>query len=90
MGPDSTLHHAALAEPIETARADLVFLCGVNMKALWEALPPSRKGAYAGSSRELVAPLLGALQEGDAILVKGSNGSRLSVIIDALKALGSA
>ncbi len=90
MGPDSAAHHAALASPIESARADLVFLCGVNMKALWDDLPASRRGAHAATSRELAAPLMEALREGDTVLVKGSNGSKLSVIIEALKALGPA
>ncbi|MEJ0043834.1 MAG: cyanophycin synthetase [Rhizomicrobium sp.] len=39
MGPDGAAHHAALAAPLEAARADLVFLNGSQMKALWEALP---------------------------------------------------
>jgi UDP-N-acetylmuramoyl-tripeptide--D-alanyl-D-alanine ligase len=86
MGSEAASHHAALAEPIEAARADLVFLCGANMKALWDALPASRRGAYAATSRELAAPLVEALRDGDTVLVKGSNGSKLSVIIDALKA----
>jgi UDP-N-acetylmuramoyl-tripeptide--D-alanyl-D-alanine ligase len=90
MGSEAASHHAALAEPIEAARADLVFLCGANMKALWDSLPASRRGAYAATSRELAAPLVEALRDGDTVLVKGSNGSKLSVIIDALKALGPA
>jgi UDP-N-acetylmuramoyl-tripeptide--D-alanyl-D-alanine ligase len=90
MGPESAAHHAGLAGAIEQARTDLVFLCGAHMKALWDSLPASRRGAYAASSDALVAPLEAALQEGDTVLVKGSNGTKLSVIIDALKARGSA
>jgi UDP-N-acetylmuramoyl-tripeptide--D-alanyl-D-alanine ligase len=90
MGPDAASHHSALAGPIETAQVDLVFLCGSNMKSLWDVLPASRRGAYAPNSRELVAPLIEALREGDTVLVKGSNGSKLAIIIDALKARGSA
>ncbi len=86
LGDDAAAHHAALAAPIEAARADLVFLCGAQMQALWDQLPMSRRGAYAPTSAELVAPLLSALRDGDVVLVKGSNGTRLSVVIDALKA----
>ncbi len=86
MGPDGAAHHASLAAPIEFARADLVFLCGPQMKALWDVLPASRRGAWAATSAELVAQLNAALQPGDTVLVKGSNGSRMSVVIDALKA----
>jgi len=86
MGPDGAAHHAALASAVEAARADLVFLCGPLMKALWDSLPAARRTAYAPTSAELAALVLPALRTGDAVLVKGSNGSRMSVIVDALKA----
>ncbi len=86
MGADAAAHHAALAAPIEDARADLVFLCGTAMRSLWDKLPASRRGAWAESSAQLVAPLQKELQGGDVVLVKGSNGTKLSVVIDALKA----
>jgi UDP-N-acetylmuramoyl-tripeptide--D-alanyl-D-alanine ligase len=88
MGQDAASYHAGLVTPIEDARVDLVFLCGPQMKSLWDRLPPSRRGAYAATSAELKAPLLAALSSGDTVLVKGSNGVKLSVIIDALKARG--
>jgi UDP-N-acetylmuramoyl-tripeptide--D-alanyl-D-alanine ligase len=81
-------HHAALAEPIAAAHADLVFAAGRQMKALWDVLPPARRGGYAENSTELAPSLLKALQPGDTVLVKGSNGARMSVIVEALKARG--
>jgi UDP-N-acetylmuramoyl-tripeptide--D-alanyl-D-alanine ligase len=57
---------------------------------LWEKTPVSRRGAYAATSSELLAPLLAALRPGDTVLVKGSNGVRLSVIVDALKTRAAA
>jgi UDP-N-acetylmuramoyl-tripeptide--D-alanyl-D-alanine ligase len=86
MGADEEAHHVALLKPIEDARADLVFLCGPIMRALWDKLPASRRGAWAESSAQLVAPLQKELQDGDVVLVKGSNGTKLSVVIEALKA----
>jgi UDP-N-acetylmuramoyl-tripeptide--D-alanyl-D-alanine ligase len=86
MGEDAAAHHAGLAAPIENARVDLVFASGVQMKALWNALPASRRGAYAETSAALASLLLPALEPGDTVLVKGSYGSRMSAIIDALKA----
>ena len=47
MGEGGLALHAALAEPIAAAHADLVFASGPQMKALWDALPASRRGAYA-------------------------------------------
>ena len=65
---------------------DLAFASGAQMKALWEALPQSRRGGYAETSNALLPQLLSALKAGDTVLVKGSNGARMSVIVDALKA----
>ena len=38
------------------------------------------------NSTDLSKSLLAALKPGDTVLVKGSNGMKLSVIIEALKA----
>jgi UDP-N-acetylmuramoyl-tripeptide--D-alanyl-D-alanine ligase len=86
MGEEGPAHHAGLAAPIENARVDLVFAAGQQMKALWDALPASRQGAYAENSTALAPLLLTALKPGDTVLVKGSFGSRMSAIIEALKA----
>ena len=89
MGPESASHHAALARPIEVARADLVFLCGPQMKALWDILPASRRGGYAPTSAELAPHVTAALKAGDTVLVKGSLGSKMAVIVEALKMRGA-
>jgi len=78
-------HHAELAGPIAEANTDLVFVAGREMKALWEALPPKRRGAYAENSAALAPELLKALAPGDTVLVKGSNGAKMSLIVEALK-----
>ncbi|MBV8977589.1 MAG: UDP-N-acetylmuramoyl-tripeptide--D-alanyl-D-alanine ligase [Alphaproteobacteria bacterium] len=88
MGADAASHHASLAAPIEAARADLVFLCGPNMRALWDKLPASRRGGHALSAGELIPLLMRELRDGDVVLVKGSNGMKLSAAIDALKVRG--
>ncbi|HWA29695.1 MAG TPA: Mur ligase family protein, partial [Rhizomicrobium sp.] len=90
MGPDGPSHHAGLAKHIEDARVDNVYLNGVQMKALWEVLPASRRGAYAETSAENAPLVAGGLHDGDVVLVKGSLGSRMAAIIDALKARGLA
>jgi len=88
MGPDGAAHHAAIARDIESARVDLVFANGAQMKSLWDALPASRRGAYGEKSADIAPALMAALRAGDVVLVKGSLGSRMAVIIDALKARG--
>ncbi len=60
------------------------------MKALWDMLArvaPRRLCRDLGRSR--AAPDRRAAQAGDTVLVKGSNGSKMGVIIEALKARGA-
>src|SRR6185437_13016828 len=64
MGEGGPALHAALAEPIATAKADLVFASGRQMKALWDALPPARRGAYAEDSAALAPKLMAAVKSG--------------------------
>jgi len=85
MGEGGIAHHAGLAAPIEANKVDLVFASGSQMKALWDALPASRRGAYAENSTTLAPKLIAAVKPGDTVLVKGSNGAKMSVIIEALK-----
>jgi UDP-N-acetylmuramoyl-tripeptide--D-alanyl-D-alanine ligase len=86
LGGQGEALHRAIEKDIAASGADLVFACGAQMQALWQALPPARRGGYAATSAELAPQFLSALRPGDVVLVKGSFGSRMSVIIDALKA----
>ena len=85
LGEGGAAHHAGLTAPIDANKVDLVFASGPQMKALWDALPPRLRGAYAESAAVLMPQVLAALKSGDTLLVKGSNGARMSLIIDALK-----
>ncbi len=85
LGEGGAAHHAGLAAPIAANQVDLVFASGVQMKALWDALPAARRGGYAATSAELKPLVLAALRSGDTVLVKGSNGARMSLIVDALR-----
>ncbi|ATC25547.1 UDP-N-acetylmuramoyl-tripeptide--D-alanyl-D-alanine ligase [Caulobacter vibrioides] len=87
LGEGSAQFHAELAEPIAAANVDAVFLAGVHMKSLWEALPPTRRGGYAEVTEKLTSVLAGAVQPGDVVMVKGSNGSKAGVLAAALAAL---
>lgn len=85
LGAASDRLHAGLAGDIAGAKADLVFLCGPRMRALWSEIPPSRRGAWRETSTELAADVISRVHEDDVVLVKGSLGSRMSVIVEALK-----
>jgi UDP-N-acetylmuramoyl-tripeptide--D-alanyl-D-alanine ligase len=85
MGEGGPALHAALIEPIAAANTDLVFAAGSQMKALWDALPAQQRGGYAETSMALAPKLTSVLKPGDTVLVKGSLGSRMAVIVEALK-----
>ncbi len=82
LGPHGEAMHADLA-PAASA-ADLVFCAGPLMRALWEALPESRRGAWAPDAAALLPLVAERLRGGDVIMVKGSNGSRMGPLARAL------
>ena len=90
LGPEGPKMHRELADDVDAAGVDVVFACGELMGALYEALPAGRQGAYAKTSEELAPKLLTAVGPGDAIMVKGSLGSKMAPIVQALLALGRA
>jgi UDP-N-acetylmuramoyl-tripeptide--D-alanyl-D-alanine ligase len=87
LGPQASGFHAALAQPLEAARADLVFAAGPLMKSLWDALPSTRRGGYAQTAAELAPLVARTVEPGDVVMVKGSNGSKAGLIAQALRSL---
>ena len=85
LGKDGTALHRALAKSVIANAVDLVFCCGPLMRALWDALPASRRGGYAEDSTALEAQVLPAIRPGDVVMVKGSLGSRMAPIVKALQ-----
>jgi len=78
--------HAGLIEPVTGAGVDLVYASGPLMSHLWERVAPEKRGAYASASEGLSAPLLGSLRPGDVVMIKGSLGSRMGPLADAIRA----
>jgi len=85
LGAEGASMHRALAEPILAAKVDLVFCSGPLMHALWEALPSNHRGGYAESAAALEPAVLAAIRKGDAVMVKGSLGSKMGPIVKALQ-----
>ncbi|MGD9920825.1 MAG: UDP-N-acetylmuramoylalanyl-D-glutamyl-2,6-diaminopimelate--D-alanyl-D-alanine ligase [Pseudorhodoplanes sp.] len=85
LGEQSGALHRGLAGPIVDHAVDLVFCAGPGMRNLWEALPSNRRGGYADDSMALEPQVLDAVSGGDAIMIKGSFGSRMTPIVKALQ-----
>lgn len=84
LGDEGPAEHADLA-PDVTAHVDALFACGPLMRHLFDAVPADKRAAHAANSAELAPIVAAAVHAGDAVLVKGSLGSRMKRIVDALE-----
>lgn len=79
--------HADLALPLKAANVDLVYTCGTLMKNLYDKLPREQQGAHRANSMELAEIVPDVLVPGDVVMVKGSYGSKMRLVVEALRAL---
>jgi UDP-N-acetylmuramoyl-tripeptide--D-alanyl-D-alanine ligase len=85
LGPTSPDLHRGLNEAIRANHIDLVYCCGPLMRNLWDALSTGKRGGYADSAAGLEAQAVAAIRAGDAIMIKGSLGSKMKTIVNALE-----
>jgi UDP-N-acetylmuramoyl-tripeptide--D-alanyl-D-alanine ligase len=86
LGGASAAEHEGLAADV-AAHADLLFACGPEMRRLFEAVPAAMRADHTATSADLAPHVVAALRPGDAVLVKGSLGSRMATIVAALPLL---
>jgi UDP-N-acetylmuramoyl-tripeptide--D-alanyl-D-alanine ligase len=79
--------HRGLAPDLSAAKVELAFLVGPHMKGLYDLLPAAMQGAHRATSDEMVQPLLAALKAGDTVLIKGSLGTRMAPLVEAVRGL---
>ena len=84
LGEHGPAEHAALAEEIAES-ADLLYACGPLMRHLFDAVPAQHRGALAENAASLAPIVADAVRPGDAVLVKGSLGTRMRVIVARLE-----
>jgi UDP-N-acetylmuramoyl-tripeptide--D-alanyl-D-alanine ligase len=88
LGEEAPAEHAGLAETV-IASADCLFTCGPSMRDLFDNVPLRLRGAHAADSHALAPVVAASIAEGDAILVKGSLGSRMKCVVEAIEASAS-
>jgi len=90
LGDQANEIHRSLLNDLLENHVDMVYASGPHMKHLFEALPRNMQAGYATSSDGLVTVVLSAVRRGDVVLIKGSLGSKMKVILDALMAQSDA
>ena len=84
LGDRGRAEHRGLAADVAAA-ADRLFTCGPLMHDLYSAVPEAIRGAHASDSASLAAIVARSIAAGDAILIKGSQGSRMKLVVNALE-----
>ncbi len=87
LGSNGAREHADLALPLQTAGVNLVYTCGTLMKNLHDNLPANQRGEHRDTSKDLAQIVPDVLSPGDVVMVKGSHGSRMDIVVEALRAL---
>ncbi|GAB2176810.1 UDP-N-acetylmuramoylalanyl-D-glutamyl-2,6-diaminopimelate--D-alanyl-D-alanine ligase [Dongia sp. agr-C8] len=90
LGASGPMLHRELMPDIVASGVEHVFLVGPVMQELHAILPDKIRAGHWGESTEVIQPLLGALRSGDVVLVKGSLGTRMAPIVEALRAVDQA
>jgi UDP-N-acetylmuramoyl-tripeptide--D-alanyl-D-alanine ligase len=85
LGPTAAQLHRGLIDAVKANHIDLVYCCGPLMRNLWDALSSGKRGGYAESAAALESQVVAAIRSGDAIMVKGSLGSKMKPVVNALE-----
>lgn len=88
LGPDEAAQHAELASDPVMESVDLVHAAGPLMRHLFDALPAEKQGIWAESADALALRLDEMIQPGDTVLIKGSKGSYISRVVQAMRKAG--
>ena len=88
LGEEAGRLHEDLKEAVDAAEADLVFACGPHMQRLFQVLSADRQGEWANTSDGIEAALVATVRGGDVVMIKGSLGSRMAPLVDALMRSG--
>jgi UDP-N-acetylmuramoyl-tripeptide--D-alanyl-D-alanine ligase len=90
LGPDEMALHAAIADLPFLDQLDLIHCVGPRMNRLWAALPEGLRGDWVEEAGAMAENAHRLIDAGDVVLIKGSKGSKVSKVVDAIRKLGHA
>jgi UDP-N-acetylmuramoyl-tripeptide--D-alanyl-D-alanine ligase len=90
LGPTEIALHAAIAKHPGLAAVHVIHCVGPRMKALHAALPRGQRGEWVETAAELAPRARSLIDAGDILLVKGSKGIKVSLVVDVLRKMGQA
>ncbi len=88
LGPSEAEMHRDMADNTHLQTLDVIHCSGPLMRHLWDALPEEKRGRWVETAAELVPMASRLVDAGDVVLVKGSKGSKVSLVVDAIRKLG--
>ena len=84
LGDREVKFHSEIAELPAIGKVDVLHCAGPLMRNLHEALPADRRGLWFATSDAMSERVHELVGPGDVVLVKGSKGSRVSMVADAI------
>ncbi len=85
LGAQSADLHRSLKNAVLKTGATSIFLVGSSMEALGDELGQDRLSGHSRYIDGMLDTILGGLAYGDAVMVKGSKGVRLALLVDKIK-----
>ena len=83
LGRESAAFHEGLAAPLVESGVDTVMAAG-DMRAVLDRLPAGMRGATAETGEALARTAAQTVGPGDVVMVKGSNASRMDLVVARL------
>ncbi len=82
--------HEAIAGLASLEHFTQIHCAGPLMRSLHNRLQTDKRGEWRPSAEEIAAVVGRLVAPGDTVLVKGSKGSRISIVADAIRRMGGA
>lgn len=87
LGSHAIDHHKQIAQACCDKGIDRIYFCGgTAMKSAFDLIPGAKRGHFVSNASDLIDPIMNEIKENDIVLIKGSKGSRVSLIAEALVA----